>query len=804
MSHPGVIAVYDAGLVGDRVFVAMELVDGGSLRAWLDQRPRSVRDVLQVFLQAGRGLAAAHRQGLVHRDFKPENVLVGRDGRVRVTDFGLACSQADPEDGAPGVTAGTPAYMAPEQMRGDAASAAADQFSFCVALYEGLYRQRPFQGATLQALLPEVLAGRVRAAPRGSRVPARVRRALARGLASAPAARFSDMDGLLHELDRAPLARRAWLAAPLAAALIGVMVPGLLSQRHAALCAGQEARVASAWGFERRDAARRAFLASGQPGAEKVWAGVDRALTGYAEGWATLHRQACEATRVRGEQSEAMLDLRMQCLESRYRELDALARLLATASADVVGAAPRAAESLPRLRDCSDTAALSSPIKPPPDEQTRQRVERLRAEIAEAHALGLVGAWSQARPAAERAAAGARELGYLPLAAEAEEVLGLTLRRMGEIDRAEATLFEAAWAAEASRHDLVAARAFAELIYVVGYRKARHGEARLLERQTAAILARLGPGHEDVEEVAARHLGAVLLGEGRLTEALAHDARAVALAEKVYGPESQALADCYNSAGVTLNDLGRYPEAARLHSRALEIRERTLGPTRFETATSVAALAIAEAGMGERGQAELLAQRTLKLAEEAIPAGSFESAVLLGGVGKIRRMTGHPREALDLLERAVQIRRRLLGADDPWLASALAEKGLVLHALKQEEAALAAFQEVLQIEQGRQGDDRVALAVALGATGQLLLDRGQPVQALGPLERAVELQELGAPPLERGEALFALARAVASSGETGRVGELRARAQAAFREAGDEARAGDVERWAPPRASPHR
>ena len=238
LTHPGVITVYDVGTLDDQLFVAMELVTGGTLRDWLARRPRDWREVLDVLRRAGAGLACAHASGLVHRDFKPDNVLVGDDGRVRVTDFGLARATRDESsDVAPldaagdpleatltrtGALVGTPAYMAPEQLRGEAVDARADIFSFCVALYEALYGDRPFDGSTLVALRDAIERGAVRPAPRGSRVPRGLRRALVVGLRAEPGDRYASMDALLRALDDAiPRSRtRTALVAVAAAASV--------------------------------------------------------------------------------------------------------------------------------------------------------------------------------------------------------------------------------------------------------------------------------------------------------------------------------------------------------------------------------------------------------------------------------------------------------------------------------------------------------------------------------------------------------------------------------------------------------
>jgi Protein kinase domain/Putative zinc-finger len=254
ISHQNVIAVHDVGSHADQVFVAMELVDGHSLRAWLRARARSVGGIVSTFAAAGRGLAAAHAAGLVHRDFKPDNVLVDADdGRVRVTDFGLARAaddRADAGGGArddaiaidrpltvSGAVIGTPAYMAPEQLAGGHVDARTDQFSFCVALYEALYGERPFAGKHLAELEAEVAAGRVRPPPARtrSRVPASLRAIVLRGLSVRPGDRFSTMDDLVAALgrDRTRVPRTvAWLALALAAiAGVGLFADWIVRDR---------------------------------------------------------------------------------------------------------------------------------------------------------------------------------------------------------------------------------------------------------------------------------------------------------------------------------------------------------------------------------------------------------------------------------------------------------------------------------------------------------------------------------------------------------------------------------------------
>jgi tetratricopeptide (TPR) repeat protein len=249
LSHPNVIAVHDLGTFGDQVFVAMEHVEGETLTQWLAEQDRPWRQIVAMFVQAGRGLAAAHLAGILHRDFKPDNVLVGADGRARVLDFGLARgaqpnSAVESPEGPParrGNTAtfdlrgaaltepgrfmGTPAYMAPEQFMGRPATVGSDQFSFCVALYQGLYRELPFEGESIKALVDNMKRGEVRRAPEANRVPASLRRILIRGLSVEPADRFPSMDNLLKALERFQIApRRRSLLVAILAVLVAILV----------------------------------------------------------------------------------------------------------------------------------------------------------------------------------------------------------------------------------------------------------------------------------------------------------------------------------------------------------------------------------------------------------------------------------------------------------------------------------------------------------------------------------------------------------------------------------------------------
>ncbi len=242
LRHPHVTMIFEVGTSEKGApFIAMELVEGRTLKSWLRSRPRCCREVLEVFIQAGRGLAAAHAAGLVHRDFKPDNVIIDEEGQARVVDFGLArtagLGELMPtldEHGEPevplhltstGAVLGTPAYMAPEQFEGSAVEPSSDQFSFCVALFEALYGRRPYPGDDLPSLQRSLIGGKPVGPRRG--VPRKIYRVLRRGLSTEATERYPSMEALLDALSacterpkiRRPMVLVAGLAAAVAASL---------------------------------------------------------------------------------------------------------------------------------------------------------------------------------------------------------------------------------------------------------------------------------------------------------------------------------------------------------------------------------------------------------------------------------------------------------------------------------------------------------------------------------------------------------------------------------------------------------
>src|SRR6185369_15144856 len=665
LTHPNVVRIYDVGSVGDRIFVAMELIDGADLAAWRQAGSRTWKDVLRVFRDAGRGLAAAHAAGLVHRDFKAGNVLVADDGRVVVVDFGLALD-VGLVDGAPGEAAdgdaretalrlaGTPAYMAPEQLRGGPVDHRADQFGFCAALYEALYGEMPFAGSTPGELLHAIERGEVREIPPASRVPAWLRRILLRGLAADPAARFAGMAELLAALDRDPAAwrRRGWQAVALLALVAMAAGWNRWQARDDLLCRGAGRKLAGIWDDARRAEVRGALETAGGALAAQTWPRVEQLLDAYARSWTALHTEACEATQLRGEQSEQMLDLQVDCLEERLREVRAATDVLSHADGQVVRNAVAIARSLPTLERCSDRRALLARGAPAAGPARRERTARIRDALARGRVLESAGKYPEALALAEKATREADALKDRPLAAEARLLLAGTNGRQGRADLMQSILLEAVDLAQASRQDEVLARAMTLLILASSVR-GDAGQAHLWGRLSGSALERAGPSAGQTAADRFFYLGMVANLEQQPAVALEHFQTFLNLAART-GARMSTHAALHNM-GIADTQAGRLAEAAAHFRQALETLERNFGRDHPDVGAALYHLGKIERSRGNLAGALGHYRDSLALYDRLDWQGS-EPAFPLTGLGETLLDLNRPAEAVPLLDRAVRLR----------------------------------------------------------------------------------------------------------------------------------------------------
>jgi tetratricopeptide (TPR) repeat protein len=689
----------------------MEFVEGHTLGYWLQAKTRPWREVLDVFQAAGRGLVAAHAAGLVHRDFKPENVMITKTGQVRVMDFGLAREtgddqpslaqtevldaaaraaalaatmdpDADPDataklgngdgdDGASvpagsggylrlkltktGAMMGTPAYMAPEQFAGTSGDERTDQFSFCVALYEGLYGHRPFGGDNVLAVMANVVAGTITEPPDGTRVPAWIRRILLRGLSTKPGDRFPTMADMLAALAQDPAAR--WKRLALGAVATGAIASSIAATAHfttgqQALCAGGPTRVGAVWGPDQRRALEQSFIASGNKRAVQMFASTAALLDQYVTGWTKMYGDACEAMHVRGEQSAEVLDLRMACLDERLSNVRALTDVFASADQGVVDNAVGAASALPTVDRCADVAMLRAVIRPPEEPAKRAEVARLREQVAKVNALASAGRCEQATTSGRPVREAAARLGYRPLEAEIAYALGRLIDTCFGTRQALVDLEDAVMAAEASRHDEIAIEASS---WLAGASADRVHDVRMGHhwiRLGEAILARF-PGHPALEARIATSRGVVLSAEGRFEEALHEEQRAISIQETLLGPNSLDVGMSANNAAVYLHSLGRDEEAEAIVRRSLSIFSQIFG----EDSGRIGVTSLNESeiltGLGRFEAARAALARARAVLEQQKDAGQVGVGYLRLDQGKLELAQGNARQAVDLLEESV-------------------------------------------------------------------------------------------------------------------------------------------------------
>ena len=771
ISHPNVLQVFEVGVHHGQVFLALEFVEGTTLEGWLTARPRTWREILGVFIQAGRGLEAAHAVGLVHRDFKPENVLVDAQDRVRVMDFGLAraAGTADP-DGArvplslsttsalrthltvTGAVMGTPLYMSPEQHTGGIADARSDEFAFCVALYDALYGQRPFAGDDIKTLAINVLQGLVREPPRGKKIPSWLRAVLFRGLSPDPDERYPGMTPLLAELarDRAA-ARRRWLLAGTAAASLAVGAWGVVHAR-ADRCGGAAQQLVDVWDPPRADAVAAALRASGRPYAERTWSKVQVHLDEYTRAWTDLHVSACE-THARGESSDDLFDLAMVCLARRRSELGALVDRLAHADGEVVDRAVTAVRSLTPISVCDDREALLARVRPPEDPTLRAAVDRLRAELDAAKAAQDAGKFADGLALASATAVAADATGHRPLIAEARLRLGELHSRASEFPSAEAALMAALWAAEAGRHDEAAAATWTELVRL-GVRQGRFVDAERAAERAGAAVARLGGdptlaasarGLDGVAEARlANELGSLAFHNDRGPEAVTRYERALALREQVLGADHPDTLSTLANLGNALFKADRIDEAIAATERALRLREEVLGPDHPDVATTLNNLGVIYRTVQRTDDAIAAYDRAIAIWRAALGPDNPTVVNAILNLANIHLDREQPARAQPLLEEAVAITKRTLPEDNPLRLTALNNLGGFYSHVGQTDRAEQILRESLAVRERLYGPDSPKLAESLTNLGVLTLQREDEAAAQPLLERALALLERNA------------------------------------------------------------
>ncbi len=711
LSHPNVVQLYEVGEAEGRLFIAMELCPGQTLGQW-QRSKRSWTECVQVYLQAGRGLAAAHAHGMVHRDFKPGNCILDHDGRVRVLDFGLARGHgpSEPPSNEPpssdhsgpdvlhvdvtrtGAMLGTPAYMSPEQARGEEVDPRSDQFSFCVSLYEALHGHRPPIRRSSSSISTEVETGD-RAPVTG--LPPGLRRALWRGLAEDPRNRWPSIDALLLQLERVTHPRRydrLALGLGLACATAAVATSWVRDD-DTPPCRGSEQRLSEVWNDSARARLDDTPWSRDPVQGHSTRSRVDALLGDYAAAWVETRTRACEAT-LDGLQSTTVMDLRMACLEERRTALEEGLTVLVE-----VESGPEAIDmvlGLPSLRGCDDVDALQADVPYPDDPRQSGRVAYLRTQLARSRMLSSAGRFAPALLLAESLVPRVEATGHAPLLAEALLRRGSARRENGRFDEASVDLRQAYLTALSAGHESIATQAASRSALVALDRHepesaARHWAAATRAMTERAVLSAL------VEAEAFAALGRV---HGHLDEhetAIAELERARAVYERELGPDHPTVADRLSDIGEQLRKEEYFDESLAYHRRALATLRRSLGPVHPSIATSL-----------------------------NNHAGVFFHL-------------HRERDAARMYRQALSIREQLFGPEHPTVAETAIYLGNTLHTLGEYEQALEHHRRAEAIQRRVFGDEHVVLASTYYSIAKDHRGLGRPEEAAAALWRAVAI-----------------------------------------------------------------
>jgi len=722
LQHPNVVAVFDVGEVDGDVFIATELVDGEPMSHW--QLGRSEREIMGAYAQAARGLLAAHRAGLVHRDVKPSNIFVSRDGRVRIGDFGLAVS-ADADITRDGQIVGTPAYMAPEQREGKSVDERADQFSLCLALAEALTGTRAFETTEL---------------PKQPPWPA-----IARGLAIDPAQRFATLEPLVSALraGQPPSRRRGRVIA--GAAAVGIVGAALFAfRRDDHLDCAERQPLAGALNHA---AIRDAFHATNLAYADDAARITISALDSYASSFAVEEARACRADD----------DRRRACLARiRGQVVQLVSTLTTRPDASTIQRAPAAARGLPDPAICNSAAERAVPSDP----AISVRMHLMSVRLGTAATLRRLGKTEAARASAEAVLADAVAADLSPTIAEARHELGTILHAQDD-PAAEQMLVDALAAAAAAHADLEAAQIAALLVEVVG----RKGDVAAAARQAALARSAIIRAGTDryTEAVVERGLGYTYNQANQRKAALEHYTRAEQL-HRAIGSVDDVTFD-RRAQVIALGSLDRLDEAIKINAEVLAFDRENLGPAHPRTIGDIAARGQLQFRAGHLAESAKDLETAVELDSKVLGADNKHTASLRGQLGGVYMTMGRLVDAEPLFRSTVRVLSKHVPADDDELRGQRMNLAGVLILLGKHREAIAELDRLVEAAHRLHDDD--LLGLTLETLAQALIGDRQYARATAAAREALALAtKVYGPSSRRGaQAHTTLGNALAHAGQ---------------------------------------
>jgi tetratricopeptide (TPR) repeat protein/predicted Ser/Thr protein kinase len=765
LAHPNVVTVFEVGSVDDRMYVAMELIRGSTLRGWLADTPRSWREIVALLVEVGAGLAAAHAAGLVHRDFKPENVLVGDDGRPRVGDFGLAHlgPQATQNVVAPldvdaratvtGTVLGTPAYMAPEQFDGTV-DARSDQFAFCVVAWECLFGARPFAGRSLVEIQAAIERHEI-ARPAKTEVPERLRRAIERGLALDPEARYPDLASLLAALrDAAAPHRRRLVVAGIAAAVVaGLAVWGafaLQARRADAACVERGDEIRALFDAEARDGVQRAFAATGSPSAQSSFEHVAGVLGRYTESLAARTTEVCRGT----DDPPRIAAARDACLDEHQRDLAAMVRGLAHArDAIAVQRAPDVAWAMYEPVPCSEVTPLLQAAQTSTDEAKRLHAIKLQHHT---------GDYATAVTASKQLLAEARANHNVNLEMQVLLQLGQLQMSQEKLDEAATAFQDLETLAETTGRDLDAAMALGQLAAIAGVDRHDYATAHRQLALAKAKLQRLGGKNLGMNADLLTIEGQILSDESKLPDAERALRQAVAFSEQAYGADNPKVVTSIGTLSQVLRSEGKLPESLDASRRTLAVIVQALGEEHPTAAGAQMNLASTLIMLKRYDEARDLLRHADAVFERVWGPDHPVRAALLGNLGGLEYEQQHYDAALVAYRKAVTVLERAAGPESADTAGARRDVARTLVAMgKYADALVESQQDVAILE--KVGKDNPRLPGAQIQLAHIHLALGHPAVALPIAERGLANELAQGTDADRDELAtgrFVLARAL--------------------------------------------
>jgi len=785
LSHANVITVHDVGERDGHMYLAMELVEGATLRDW--QKGRPWREVLGAYLAAARGLAAAHAAGIVHRDFKPDNVLVGTDGRVRVTDFGLARRAGDPTSEAAakqspissasafssdltaaGTVMGTLSYMAMEQIQGKPVDERSDQCSWCIAAWEGIYGEQPFVTGSFDAR-KEAMKSATPKAPAKSAVPRAVQRVLSRGLLPDASARWPSMTELIGVLERSLSSRKVVIGtAALGAVTAGAIVfaLGQSSGEHRAGNACAEAALGDAWTPGAKAELEHAFLATGAVFAGDAANAASHALDAWSARWKKTSVDSCLATHVQRTQSERTLDLRTACLDRKRDELATTIAALEHADKGLVEHA--ATLPLPDLDPCSDPAALAGGVAPAKDAKERARIEAQLSPIERGIAGGAsIEQATRLLAAADAPLADAQKLAWPPLVARVRRDIAQLQVQLGKGKDARGALLAAAADASASGDADSLVELYTELADLearltsefalgtswielargtlahlgarpqkqvaiareTGYVAERAGKWKTAREAYAQELAQATPLGHDLELRALIDAGRAEAALNLLADARGHLERAQQIAKTELGDKHPLLGRVDHDLGTVVYREGKYAESLPLFEAALAIRTAAYGPDSVEVANTIEARGNVEIVLDRSADAKRDFDQAIAIFTARLGPEAPEVADAYNDIGGTYHRAGDYQKALDNNLHVLAIREKVLGPDHADVGESLVNVAIEAKNLEKWSIVDANYPRALAIFEKAYGADSIEVAV-------LMINLGEARRAQGNLDAA--------------------------------------------------------------------